>query len=86
MDFILDEKRDNSMRAERAHSVSEQKSSRGVFSQLMDKVRSSKEKTECFKERSKSEDRLKECPNQGCQKVYTACKNHVKNLPRLIYL
>ncbi|XP_065226442.1 RING finger protein 207-like isoform X2 [Planococcus citri] len=68
-------KRDSCLRGERAHSISEHKSNRGVFSQLIDKVRS-KEKTaaaESFKERSKSEDRLKECTNQSCQKVYAAC-------------
>lgn len=34
----IDEKRDSSVRGERAQSVSEQKNSRGVFSQLIDKV------------------------------------------------
>lgn len=63
---------DGSIRGKRAQSVSEQKNSKGVISQFIDKVRS-KEKSDCYKQRSKSVDRLKECTNQACQKVYTAC-------------
>lgn len=39
----------------------------------------SKEKSDCYKQRSKSVDRLKECTNQACQKVYTACMPHISD-------